>query len=387
MGTRGGDAPVDSGPTGVKLYVDLETLQLIEGPGFRNPVSALRFKRGDAARLEVVFLASGTTAAAIGDPQTLEIHFGAKLNGQYGTDYVVHSANWTMPDPEATTPAYSCTPSFNTTALNEALALGGGESAEVTLMGEITWREGTGEPTSTRTVLVVVDNDVNRGTEGTPVSGQTPDAWLDTRAVRHDSLQYLSDAAKRQARTNIGTGSGSDMYATVRLFNAGELVLDDSLIIGGQVYTMVATPTMSGEVLGEAGMQPIIDAINGDALNAPHPLVMASDAGGGDMLIRALVPGPEGNGIYVDYGPYGMPTAYWEDGATLGGTNSLLADTMGASSRLSSYSEVETVSTGYLLVQKAQDNVRFVSFSLLLLWAWIKSKLDLALQGSPEFCK
>ena len=164
-------------------------------------------------------------------------------------------------------------------------------------MGEITWREGTGEPTSTRT-------------------------------VRHDSFQYLSDPAKRQARTNIGTGSGSDMYATVRLFNAGELVLDDSLIIGGQVYTMVATPTMSGEVLGEAGMQPIIDAINDDALNAPHALVMASDAGGGDMLIRALVEGSEGNGILVDLSTTYGTSASWEEGATSGGTNSLLADTL-----------------------------------------------------------
>jgi hypothetical protein len=45
----------------VKLHVDLETLQLIEGPGFRNPVTSLRFKRGDAALLEVSFLDGGTT--------------------------------------------------------------------------------------------------------------------------------------------------------------------------------------------------------------------------------------------------------------------------------------------------------------------------------------
>ena len=37
-------------------------------------------------------------------------------------------------------------------------------------MGEITWREGAGEPTSTRTFTVVVENDVNRGTEGVPTS-------------------------------------------------------------------------------------------------------------------------------------------------------------------------------------------------------------------------
>jgi hypothetical protein len=46
--------------------------------------------------------------------------------------------------------------------------------AEITLMGEITWREGAGEPTSTRTFLVIVENDVNRGTEGVPTDADPP---------------------------------------------------------------------------------------------------------------------------------------------------------------------------------------------------------------------
>ena len=62
----------------MKVFVDLDSLQLIEGAGFRNPVSSLRFKRGDAARLDVVFLEGGTTPARIGDPATLELRFGAK---------------------------------------------------------------------------------------------------------------------------------------------------------------------------------------------------------------------------------------------------------------------------------------------------------------------
>lgn len=49
---------------GVNLHVDLETIQLIQGPGQRSAVAALRFKRGDAARLQVVFLESGTTPAS-----------------------------------------------------------------------------------------------------------------------------------------------------------------------------------------------------------------------------------------------------------------------------------------------------------------------------------
>jgi hypothetical protein len=88
----------------VKLHVDLETLQLIEGPGFRNPITALSFKRGDAALLEVVFLRNGTTATRIGDPGSLELEFGIKpLNG-YKAGYLVYSSEWTLPDAEAELP-------------------------------------------------------------------------------------------------------------------------------------------------------------------------------------------------------------------------------------------------------------------------------------------
>jgi hypothetical protein len=159
----------------VKLYVDLETLQLIEGPGFRNPTSSLRFKRGDAAQIEVTFLAGGTTPVAIGDPLNLEIQFGIKPRNRYDIGYLVRSAIWIMPTTE--TPIYRCSPSFNTIELNSALGVGsatGSELAEITLMGEITWREGSAEPTSTRTFLVVVENDVNRGTEGVPTSAEPP---------------------------------------------------------------------------------------------------------------------------------------------------------------------------------------------------------------------
>ena len=155
----------------MRLYVDLETLKLIEAPGFRNPVTSLRFKRGDAAQLEVVFLQDGTTAVEIGDPGTLELQFGIKPRGRYDVGYLVHTADWTLPQQGAQDPSYLCSPSFNTVELDSAMQVGsptGSELSEISLMGEITWREGTGEPTSTRTFTVVVENDVNRGTEGVP---------------------------------------------------------------------------------------------------------------------------------------------------------------------------------------------------------------------------
>ena len=159
----------------MKLHVDLETLQLIEGPGFRNPITSLRFKRGDAAQLEVTFLEGGSTAAHIGNPLALEIQFGIKPRNRYDIGYLVHDSVWTMPDVGAESPVYQCSPSFNTVELDSALGVGsatGTELSEITLMGEITWREGAGQPTSTRTFLVVVENDVNRGTEGVPQSAE-----------------------------------------------------------------------------------------------------------------------------------------------------------------------------------------------------------------------
>ena len=156
---------------GVNLHVDLETLQLIQGPGQRSAVAALRFKRGDAARLRVVFLESGVTPVTIGDPDELEIQIGIKPRNQFDHSYLAHCVDWSMPSEGDDTPTYECFLSFNTLQLNSALNVGSESSeelSEITLMGEITWREGMGEHTSTRTFLVVVENDVNRGTEGAP---------------------------------------------------------------------------------------------------------------------------------------------------------------------------------------------------------------------------
>jgi hypothetical protein len=160
---------------GVKLHVDLETLLIIQGPGQRSPVASLRFKRGDSARIQVVFLQNGITPVTIGDPNALEIQIGIKPRNQFDRSYLAYSADWTMPSEGDDTPTYECPLSFNTLQLNSALNIESAtaeELPEITLMGEITWREGAGEPTSTRTFLVVVENDVNRGTEGVPASAE-----------------------------------------------------------------------------------------------------------------------------------------------------------------------------------------------------------------------
>jgi hypothetical protein len=212
----------------VKLHVDLESLQLIEGPGFRNPVTALRFKRGDAANLEVTFLRNGTTPEAIGDPAALELRFGIKPRNRFDVGYLVHTDAWTLPAVDAENPIYQCAPSFNTTELNSSLNVGSTtatELSEITLMGEITWREGSGEPTSTRTFAVIVENDVNRGDEGVPTDAEpaypapgslatSGDLAIAIAAhlaaedphpnyLRHDAPESLTDTQRTIVRTSI----------------------------------------------------------------------------------------------------------------------------------------------------------------------------------------
>ncbi len=237
----------------MRLYVDLETLELIEGPGFRNPVTSLRFKRGDAAKLEVSFLANGTTASEIGDPLTLELQFGIKPRGRYDVGYLVHESAWVLPAVGATGPLYSCTPSFNTVELDSAMQVGsstGTELSEILLMGEITWREGSGEPTSTRTFLVIVENDVNRGTEGVPTDAEPAypapsDIELVARKGVANGYAGLDSGGKVPAgQLAITAASISDSTTTGRA-----LIQAASAAAARGAISAVAAPTLSGFAL------------------------------------------------------------------------------------------------------------------------------------------
>ena len=211
---------------GVNLHVDLETLQLIQGPGQRSAVSSLRFKRGDTAKLQVVFLENGITPVTIGNPGALEIQIGIKPRNQFDRSYLAHSADWSMPSEGDDTPAYGCALSLNTLQLNSALNIGSAtaeELPEVTLMGEITWREGTNDPTSTRTFLVVVENDVNRGDEGAPTDA-------DTTYPAASAIELVA---------NKGVANG---YASLGV--DGKVPPGQLPTVYGQVYSAVSVPSV-----------------------------------------------------------------------------------------------------------------------------------------------
>ncbi len=344
----------------MKLHVDLETLQLIEGRGFRNPVTALRFKRGDSARLEVSFLEGGSTPASIGDPATLDIHFGVKPRDRYDVGYLVHTTDWTMPAPGAESPAYLCSPSFNTVELDSAMQVGsstGTELPEITLMGEITWREGSGEPTSTRTFLVVVENDVNRGTEGTPLAGQTPAGWLAAQLASGDldgairlggndlvalagtaitldfgAFSYASGTAKTAHLNALGLGTSgilSCSSVSASTMSAGSMAVSGTLAVSGAGTATLSSTSLvfgstsySGSSLSLAG---------GSATLSTSALTFGSTSYGSGSLTLASGYGYASMGGIYYTGQFNFPSG----GANFGGPAGLKSYTTSAANALS----------------------------------------------------
>ena len=182
----------------MELYVELETLKLVSSQYDRREKNSVTIKRGDALPLTVRFLEAQTPTRL--DASTT-ITFALKEIGKYDNDPVVLEQSFTAstvgsPDSD---PHYTAAPGLNTTELNALFAINNDSSddpARVTLMGEITWQAtGDSGPTSIKTFTVYCENDVYRGSEGTPTSQPTPDEWLEVRGIRPvrsgASLQYL----------------------------------------------------------------------------------------------------------------------------------------------------------------------------------------------------
>ena len=288
----------------MKLYVDLESLQLIEGPGFRNPITSLRFKRGDAAQLEVTFLDGGSTATSIGNPLALEIQFGIKPRNRYDIGYLVHDSVWTMPSIDAESPVYQCSPSFNTVELDSALGVGsatGTELSEITLMGEITWREGVGQPTSTRTFLVVVENDVNRGTEGVPISAEPPYPSPENLVTLAQLAPYAQTEDLRPIELTNQPVSETAQKVTITGSPSVNEDTEVSLTVSwsGNTITVPITLLAGDMPPGDYIPQAFADALNADATFSP---VFYASSSGGDVIVRWNSAKPANFSMSSDYG-------------------------------------------------------------------------------------
>ena len=152
----------------MRLFIDLDTAQVIEGPTFNKAVSSIFLKRGDNVPIEVSFCQSGAIVE-LGSGATGKL--GIKTVGAYDGDFLASAASWTKTG-TGTATKYTFTLNLNTEELDDAFAKDTepeDDVAQVVANAEVEWVVGTAR-TSTRPFLATVDNDVIRGDEAVPTA-------------------------------------------------------------------------------------------------------------------------------------------------------------------------------------------------------------------------
>jgi hypothetical protein len=150
----------------MRVFVDLDSHNLVQGPGQATAVDSLRFKRAPAAPIEVVFTRNGEIVELDGDAVGI---FGVKTTGKYDDDYVTSALPWTKVGTGIDT-YYLFTLSLINPALDDQFEVDGdgdNDVARLTLMGELQWIT-LGQVSKTPTIVIVVDNDVVREYDFSP---------------------------------------------------------------------------------------------------------------------------------------------------------------------------------------------------------------------------
>ena len=164
------------------IYVDLPSRTVVDSPSLPRPTPSVALKRRDSFPLQVVFLSGGNptdlSAGAAGI-------VGIKANACYTSDYLASASGWTK---TGTGTYLFADVNLNTTEIDTAFTFVG-EQASVAAMLEIVWIEGASR-TSSNTLPVDLQNDVNRGDEGVPIDG-TPEYPLPGNIARTDNAGNL----------------------------------------------------------------------------------------------------------------------------------------------------------------------------------------------------
>ena len=118
---------------------------------------------------------------------------------------------------EAAPLKYIGTANLNTTALNALFLIDGNtanDPAAIDLTAEFTWQLPAGLPTSTKSFLLSVENDVVRDGEAAPVPTPTADVWLESQrpATIISQSAPVDGSLQRESLTVTGTATTSGLY-------------------------------------------------------------------------------------------------------------------------------------------------------------------------------
>ena len=149
----------------MRVYFDLTSRKLVGGPGNNLPLtSQLAFTRGDIQTVIVQFMENGVVV----DNEADSVFFCLRSPGTYsGTPLVLAASFVRSGTGEAT--AWSGRVNFNTAELTSAFTSGATTLDKISAIAEFGFVK-DGDPTTSRQLSVVIENDLYKGDETSPAS-------------------------------------------------------------------------------------------------------------------------------------------------------------------------------------------------------------------------
>lgn len=186
----------------MRLYFDLDRRKFVAAPGKSSAVTNVEFKLSDNYKIEVIFCRGSAIEELAGSATGI---LGLKADRDYDGDFVAVAESWTKTGTDEDT-VYTFALDLNTEPLAELLGSGSATDLNyVDAMLELEFLIGD-DVTSSQTLIARIFNDVIKGTEGTPLPLEDPEAWGDARFPRIDKVKVLTSGQKAQLISNAGFG-------------------------------------------------------------------------------------------------------------------------------------------------------------------------------------
>jgi len=277
-----------------QIYIDADNYNFISDPNFKSGATAYSFKRGDKINLYVNLVSGNTVLSAVSGRS---IKFGVKEKGKYDSNFVVSTSSYAIStSPFTGLASYLLEPSFNTVALNQLLSAfdnePGNDQVFVTLMGEITTSLDGVNFDSTNTVDIIVNNDVIRDNESTPLINPSPLEWLCT------NLGSLSCSIVAKGNTSISTTDGNIYSNDGTIFTGSGNISTTTGVVygGGSIHSTMGNIYTGGNIFTYGG-----DIYAGGSISITgYSGTIHADYG--NMYVRY------GN-VYSEFGSLGAKTA------------------------------------------------------------------------------
>jgi hypothetical protein len=177
----------------MKLYVDIDSQEIISSPGVPQALSTLTIKRAGLVRLDVQFCRAGQIVELI--PGATGI-FELKPFGKYDADPVSGDSVWEQVGSGSDT-IYQFLFSLLTEDLNALLAVNSNiedDKTLIKLMGELQWYDGA-EHTS-QTLTVFIENNVIRVGDVIPPGAAPVDYLVDDTDPSSPEIMFDLDSGE-----------------------------------------------------------------------------------------------------------------------------------------------------------------------------------------------